>query len=507
MPRWKCGNWDTTQGWVYILSDINIGLSYMAIPLMMFFFVRKRKDVPFSRVFILFSLFIIFCGLSHITDAVMFWIPVYGLNALILFITALISTITVIALYKVLPKALSLKSPAQLQKIIEEQTMELQLSNKKLSESEAQFRALVNHNKDLITLFDKNLTYKFVNDSIALFSSNTQTDYTGKTPYEVLPDHPHTEMFVSNLKEVFKLKKAINYEIMASTELIGLGFFAVEMLPLFDNRGEVETVLAITKDITKVRRNEQELIANIDSLHNLSKRIEFKRNVLQDFAYIVSHNLRSPTGNLMLLLDIYKRTTEPEKKELLLEKFFEVAQQLSNTVQNLSEVVNINQNKEIQRDEIRFETVLQNLMISLNGNIAATNADIKYDFANCETISYPKVYLESIMLNLLTNALKYSSPERRPEILFTSRKEENGLIVFECKDNGLGIDLIKHGSKLFSLNKTFHNHPDAKGIGLFITKHQIASLGGSISVLSEPDKGSTFIIKFNEIEVLWATKK
>jgi signal transduction histidine kinase len=185
-----------------------------------------------------------------------------------------------------------------------------------------------------------------------------------------------------------------------------------------------------------------------------------------------------------------------------MDKFYEVANQLANTVQNLSEVVNINQSSEIQKDEIRFETLLQNLMTSLITQITEIEADVKYDFSRCEKICYPPIYLESILLNLLTNALKYSSPNRRPEITFTSYKQENGLIILECKDNGLGIDLKKYGSKVFALNKTFHDNPDARGIGLFITKHQIRSLGGSIAVESEPDKGSTFTIKFNEIEVL-----
>jgi CheY-like chemotaxis protein len=73
-----------------------------------------------------------------------------------------------------------------------------------------------------------------------------------------------------------------------------------------------------------------------------------------------------------------------------------------------------------------------------------------------------------------------------------------GEIVFSCKDNGLGIDLEVHKNKIFKLNKVFHDHPDARGVGLFITKKQVETLGGSISVISEPDKGAEFIINFGE---------
>ena len=502
MPRWKCGRWDNLQGWTYILSDINIGISYLAIPLMIFLFIRRRKDFPYTRVLALFCLFIVFCGLSHIADAVMFWFPIYRLNALILAITAIVSTATVVVLYKILPKALSLKSPAQLQVIIEEQTKELKNSNEKLRESEAQFKALVNHNKDIITLFGSDLTYKFVNDSLGFFSNTDLSFYIGKTPEEVLPEHPHTEMFVNTLKAVLIKKETITYEIESTTELKGQGYFKVEMIPLFNNEGGVESVLTITKDITSIRKNEIELTANIDRLHKLSKRLEYKRNVLQDFAYIVSHNLRSPTGNLISLRDLYSRTKDQESKEDLLLKLFSVAEQLSNTVQNLSEVVNINQSSEIHKDELSFEKVLQNLMISLSAEITSSQASITYDFSACESISYPKMYLESILLNLLTNAIKYSSPERKLSVSFITKKEDNGLIILECADNGMGLDLKKYGSKVFTLNKTFHHNSDARGIGLFITKHQIKSLGGSIAIESEPNKGAKFIIKFNEIETL-----
>ena len=503
MPRWKCGRWNESTGWICILSDINIGISYLAIPLMIFFFVRRRKDIPFAKVFVLFSFFIIFCGLSHLADAIMFWHPLYRFNAIILLITALLSSATVLVLYKVLPEALHFKSPTQLQKIIDEQTQALKVSNKKLRESEQQFKALINNNPDIIMMIGKDLKYKFINESLGLITDRDIEKYIGKTPMEVLPEsETNKAFFIESLQGVFATGKGAHYELKTKTDRKGDAYFDISIIPLQDENGEVNNVLTLSKDITLIRNNEQQLISTIDRLEKLSKRLEYKRNVLQDFAYIVSHNLRSPTGNLMSLQDVYRRTTDPEMKEEILAKFFAVADQLSNTVQNLSEVVNINQSLEVHRDELRFETVLQNLITSLSEQITASKAVITYDFSECEQISYPKMYLESVLLNLLTNAIKYASPDRTPEISFVSHRAASGLISLECSDNGLGIDLKKYGGKVFTLNKTFHNNPDARGIGLFITKHQIRSLGGSITIESEPNKGTKFIIKFNEIEVL-----
>ena len=136
---------------------------------------------------------------------------------------------------------------------------------------------------------------------------------------------------------------------------------------------------------------------------------------------------------------------------------------------------------------------------SVEKNISALlqEKNVKYNFEIPEDLNITAVpaYLESILLNLLTNSIKYSSPNRRPEINITTIiKNEN--IILNFSDNGQGIDLIRHGEKLFGMYKTFHEHEDAKGIGLFITKNQIEAMNGSIKVISEVDKGTTFILTF-----------
>jgi PAS domain S-box-containing protein len=502
MPRWSCGRWTDVHGWVYIISNLVIGFSYLAIPLLIVYFIRKKKEVPFKGVFVLFSLFIIFCGITHIVDANMFWFPLYRLNAVFLAITAIISAATVFALYKNLPIAFNLKSPEQLQKIIDEQTAILQLTNQRLKASEEQFKALVNNNPDIITLMGSDLQYKFVNDSLGMISFKNLNDYIGKTPFEVLPFNPHTSKFTEQLQYVFDAGEKVNYEVESFVAKRGASYFSVQMIPLFDKLENVSDVLTITKDITEIKLNEKKLNETIDELNKLTKRLEFKRNTMQDFTYMVSHNLRSPTGNLIALIDLYKRTSDLEKKELFLAKIFEVSGQLGNTVHDLSEVLNINENTELQKELLRFDTVVESQITNLSSQIMDSKASISYDFSACESILYPKVYLESIILNLLTNALKYSSLERNPEIRITTKKDPDGLISFYCKDNGMGIDLKKFGSKIFSLYKTFHNKPDSKGVGLFITKNQINSMGGSINVQSEVGIGTIFVIHFNEIDLL-----
>jgi chemotaxis family two-component system sensor kinase Cph1 len=131
--RWSCGKWTGFHGWMYILSDLSIWAAYSAIPIIIIVFIQKRKEeLPFIKVFWLFILFILACGTTHLIDAVMFWYPAYRLGSFFLFGTAIISWFTVISLVKILPEALSLKSPGQLEKIISERTLALENSNRHL---------------------------------------------------------------------------------------------------------------------------------------------------------------------------------------------------------------------------------------------------------------------------------------------------------------------------------------------------------------------------------------
>ena len=132
----------------------------------------------------------------------------------------------------------------------------------------------------------------------------------------------------------------------------------------------------------------------------------------------------------------------------------------------------------------------------LSGAILKSKAVINSDFSKLSSISYNKIYMESIFLNLIGNAIKYRAEDRIPHIQIKT-EIRNGKNIITFKDNGLGIDLDKHGHKLFGLNKVFHRHPDAKGVGLYLTKTQIESMGGTITATSEVNVGTTFTINFN----------
>ncbi len=240
-------------------------------------------------------------------------------------------------------------------------------------------------------------------------------------------------------------------------------------------------------------------IRDISERHLLIDYLIHQNKLLEDFAYIMSHDLRGPVGNLISLLDIYKDEATAEGKASLMEMFETTAINLKDTLNNLVDILLIKNDAKKVKQTVSFETVFNKIRNTFAIQTVLTKAKITADFSRAPTIEYSPIYMESIMQNLFSNALKYSSPDRTPVIHFET-SHNRGSTELTVTDNGLGIDLAANGPKLFGLHKTFHNHPDAKGVGLFITKAQVEAMGGKISAVSEVNKGTTFKIVFNKYQ-------
>jgi len=236
-------------------------------------------------------------------------------------------------------------------------------------------------------------------------------------------------------------------------------------------------------------------IENITEKKNLIETMQDQNKRLINFAYIVSHNLRSHTGNISMLLDIME-DENPSKEQNEYYKHLRTASvNLSETVEHLNEVVVINTKVKENLESLNLYEYVKAAQSSVSALSKSAKCIIENSVdKNIKVLAIP-AYLESIILNFLTNAIKYRSPERKPIVKITSKIQRN-FVILKIEDNGLGIDLKTYGENLFGMYKTFHQHEDARGIGLFITKNQIESIGGKIEVESEVNKGSIFKIFF-----------
>jgi PAS domain S-box-containing protein len=255
-------------------------------------------------------------------------------------------------------------------------------------------------------------------------------------------------------------------------------------------------IYASAIDITERKKSEENILDSKSSLETIAHTLQEQNRKLDEFAHIISHNLRAPVNNIQALINLLDDSSPITDYKLIFEKLKNVAKNLNETMNELMDTLKAKTHPDVELTEIRFKEILDKVVQSLEGELIVAQASVTFDFNEAAAIKYSKPYLESIFQNLLTNAIKYRSPERTLLVHFKTTLI-NGLTELRVQDNGQGIDLKRFGDKLFGMHKTFHDHHEARGVGLFLIKTQIEAMGGKITVESEVNKGTTFIIKFD----------
>jgi len=248
--------------------------------------------------------------------------------------------------------------------------------------------------------------------------------------------------------------------------------------------GELNGYLGIVSDITELKQRENEL------KHLLEMNKEQNERLL-NFAHIVSHNLKGHASNFSMIMGLLEAEKDPQEILQYVKMLRMASNNLDETVKNLIQVVETSKKPKEAYKSVHMMEALEKAKSSLSAIIKSAGVKVQIDVDSGEEIVAIPAYLESIFHNLLSNAIKYRSGSRKAVVrIKVSATKQYRVISFE--DNGLGIDMEKHGDKLFGMYKTFHGNEDARGVGLFITKKQVEAMGGYIEVESEPEKGSVF---------------
>ena len=255
-----------------------------------------------------------------------------------------------------------------------------------------------------------------------------------------------------------------------------------------DDQGAVIGYLGVGHDISKIKNHE-------NKIQNLLEVSKAQNKRLLNFAHIVSHNLKSHSGNFSMLLNLLKEEHQDIGDNEIVKMLNQASSNLSETISHLNEVVQLNTNSVDNLASVNLNQALEKVIgnvlgIALTSGVEIVNQADK----NLEVLCIP-AYLESILLNFLTNGVKYKSENRKSFVKFTTLVD-NKHIILSIEDNGLGIDLNKHQNKLFGMYKTFHNHEDSRGLGLFIAKNQIEAIGGKVEVTSKVNVGTIFKVYF-----------
>ncbi len=299
----------------------------------------------------------------------------------------------------------------------------------------------------------------------------------------------------SDSDELKKLLKAIKNEEECLIETITYTknkeeyWVRFSMIPIFNNEEVISHWISIQRDITDEKKLETEK-------EHLIRELTQNNKDLKQFSYITSHNLRAPLSNLIGLLNLTEDIPiENEELQEILTGFTKSTHLLNETINDLVKVIIIKDNPSMQKEEVSLKEVFENVFSQLSFQIELHKPIIKLKFDKLPQLTTNKAYIESILLNLLTNSIKYKSENRKLKISITAEQVDNKAIL-TFKDNGIGIDLERNRDKIFGLYQRFHNYPDSKGLGLYLVKSQVETMGGTISIDSEVNKGTTFTITF-----------
>lgn len=329
-----------------------------------------------------------------------------------------------------------------------------------------------------------------------VFVNPAFTNMTGYKPKEVVDKSARMLMNkfslrkdLKKLAEALKKKETFSFESLNKRKDKTEYWVNISMIPITDKDNQHSHWISIQRDISVEKEREKEREQLISELTQNNKD-------LKQFSYITSHNLRAPLSNLTGLLNLVEDIPieNSELKEII-NGFSKSTSQLNETINDLINVIIIKDSPSIQKEDIVIKDVFENVFNQLSFLISLKKPIIKMDLHETQTICLNKSYIESILLNLMTNSLRYLDPKRQLKIWISSKKNTTETTL-TFKDNGIGIDLERNRDKIFGLYQRFHDYADSKGLGLYLVKSQVESMGGKISVESIVGEGTTFTITF-----------
>lgn len=254
------------------------------------------------------------------------------------------------------------------------------------------------------------------------------------------------------------------------------------------------------RNVTKRKEAESQLKELNENLRTYTNELIEANKGLEQFSYIVSHNLRAPVANVIGLAkliseDIYT----PDVKEQFLDGILLNINRLDDVISDLNAILQIKREVSENKEVVNIQLLVDTIQSSVKNIIEKEQVKIKTDFSMVPELFTLKSYLHSIFYNLIMNSVKYRRPDQAPVICIRTGLE-NGQVIISFRDNGMGIDLQKRGKQIFGLYKRFHQHVEGKGMGLFMVKTQVEMLGGKIHVKSALNEGTEFKIEFRSNE-------
>ncbi len=431
---------------VMALANGLIAISYASIPVFLMVFVRKRTDLPFTWAFFLFGAFILACGTTHLVHIIGLWWLVDWWQAIVDSVTALVSLGTAVVLWPLLPRLLRIPSPEQLRQV----NQELQKEKIKLEQAQTELRKT-----------NEEVEQRVIDRTAELARSN-----------ETL------EVEISQRKraedEIRKINEELEQRVAQRTAAL-----EKQTAELTDNR---KALLNLVEDLN----------VKSEKLSQSTTQLEAANKELEAFSYSVSHDLRAPlraiTGFSRMLHEEYHEALNEDAKELLTD-IVDNTNRMGQLIDDLLQFSRLSR-KEFTKNEIAMQQLFSDTFEELKALSPAKEID--FILKKIPTAQGDYSLLKQVVVNLLTNAIKFSGKNRYAQIIVDGNEDESQCTYF-VSDNGVGFDM-RYVHKLFGVFQRLHSTTEFEGtgVGLAIVQRIINRHGGKVWAEAELGQGATF---------------
>lgn len=500
--RWHCGNWTPGHGWLHIISDSVIFGCYLAIPIVLIYFRRKRRDIPFPMAFTLFSIFILSCGIGHLLEAVIFYDPVYRLSGVVKAVTASASVATLAYIVPLMPKVFALRSPSEMEKEVEQRRsveqqlrqlqkeLEAQVEERsrelveererlkealaKSSESERLLNAALNAAPNAMAMIDSRGQPALFNSAFCELFGYSQEDAHRLRVEDLMSSKQRDQHLLERERYLAQPEKRpmgqerLLYGMHSSGRSIPL---EIGLNPM-EFGGRQYTLVSIV-DISERVKAREELLAR-------ERHLERANEELRDFVYVASHDLQEPLRKVSSFCQLLERELEGKLDDRTKEYLFYAVDGAQRMQQLIKDLLNYSRIAHEDHDwsSLSTEAVVQEVLAELSVAIEESSANI--EIQDLPTVSVPAPLLHQVFTNLISNALKYRHKERPAQIHISASKKATE-VQFTIADNGVGVP-EKHREKVFGVFQRLHRRQEyaGTGIGLAIVKKAVERWGGRV---------------------------
>ncbi|WP_295667916.1 PAS domain-containing sensor histidine kinase [uncultured Mucilaginibacter sp.] len=362
------------------------------------------------------------------------------------------------------------------------------LDEEAIKKSEANLRTIFDNTDSSYILFDadmKILSFNALADRYSI-QQNSKKLEVGKR----VRDYFTAERwpFIKEMLDGVAKGEAISYEISYQRGDRTTQWNNVRWLAVKDKNDQNWGFILANKDITETKTAalERERIT-ADLIQHIKD--------LEQFTYIISHNLRAPVANIIGLSEMLMEEdlNQAEKQEVV-ERISLSIKNMDTVIQDLNQILQARELTNEKKEKIYFMDLVTAIKTSINNTVVGKKVQFNCQF-DVDSIFSIRSYLYSILYNLSSNSIKYCKPGIAPVITIESHQLKNK-VELRFKDNGKGIDLLKNASDLFGLYKRFDTTTEGKGMGLFMVKTQVEAIGGTIKVKSKLGEGTEFVMRF-----------